>query len=386
MANYHRQIMKSYIKSALFALAAPMLMTACSSDSNNEPTPAPEQFEGIQLAIPSYMLPTRAENDIRPTENEAKINTLTIVAYKQNDNNAKTPVIIRKSGSELSTTASPIFNEYSSVNVGLAKGDYHIYLFANIEDNALTKDGATFSANMEEADFKALSLSADALIQDAAVNGNQTKYLPMSCYYTDVKADANETDFTTPGLVTIQTGKATAVYANLTLAVSKVKISLSNNKSAGVTINAPELANLANSLSAFNDNPAKLAGAQKATINGKFFNLGSAFNNDATPDWSKVDLAALRGEELSEVGSNLWTWFGEAFICERLYAENDSKVTLNITHSSGDSSSTDLNGTTGVGFQRSYCYEIVGKIDSKTVSLQVRVKPWVYNKNVIDLE
>ena len=395
--------MKSYIKSAFFALAAPMLFTACSSDSNNEPAPVSEEFEGIELAIPSNMLQTRAVDDpISPSDNEATISTLTIVAYNQAATN--TAKIIRKTGSELVSNAHPIHNTYSKVNVPLAKGVYHIYVFANLTDNALTTpSGVALSESMSETDFKTLRITGAALIQNDKVNGtSRDTYLPMSCYYTDVKADADGADFTdasgnnTPGVVTISTGKSTAVYANLTFAVAKVKLSLTNNTSKGVTIaDGPKFSKLATSLAAFGEEAKKLTGASEATLDGKYFALGTAFNNNATPDWKNESLANLRGAELSNDGekTNLWTWFGEGFICERLYedtTEDANKVNLYIEHSSGDKSTTalkgSLDGNKALGFKRSYCYEIVGKIDAKAVTLEVRVKPWVYNKEVYDLE
>lgn len=404
--------MKSYIKQSIFALAALGLFTACSSDAN-EPSIAQEEVtEGIDLLIPAELLSsTRAT----PTAEEAKINKLVVLAFNTTTN-AVTDV-------DLSTAIQTIdpsnyigtetggSKKYAKVPCRLAKGTYRLYLLANIEPGMIKKsDGSPLSnfKTLSENDIKDGTLSfegtnnsAPNVFHASELTGGSRKYLPMTCWYGDVCKDAEGTVFP-EGVVTINAAAKTEVYADLTLAVAKVRFTLYNTKSKGTLLetNGVKISKTSKNEPVFQSDassftrPTFTLGTSENTHNlsGNYFHTPESWSSPKNEEeWGNLNVESLGSEFTTEAPASTndyWIWQSTVYVPERL---NTDKGTGDATHlaikfSNGNEKGINIQGTNNKGIERSTLYDIIGYVDAKVVTLQVRVKPWNYKKYTYDLD
>lgn len=134
-------------------MAAMMLLIfgACSSDSSEEQTPV----LNIYVYAPGQPTPTRSVMD--PTEEEKKINSMTLWVYKSSDNKSLLGTIVL-TDKELETLNSDNMGIYSmAVDENFAKNPepVDVYVLANVLNNNGTTLGTTISTktSLENAEF-----------------------------------------------------------------------------------------------------------------------------------------------------------------------------------------------------------------------------------------
>lgn len=343
---------KIMFKSALLALAAPLFLASCSSDSNDEPINGGEKFQGIMLSIPNIQ--TRA------TDNEMAINKLKVVVYDAN--NTATPIWSKDlSGSDVSginTTA------YKSIPVALAQGDYKMYLVANIDGYNVDKiTGSTTWDSISEDDLKAAKITGLSAINATDLG---TNYLPLGCSNAELKVNAADAEtLGASGTIRVSSGASTTVYADLTYCVAKVNVTVTNASLPEVTFSSLKL------------NPY-------STTSGLVAN-----NSDLSKGTTDVVLAGTK-----ENYQNGWKWGGTWYVAENLYDNRDAadKTKLNFSFSNSTYDKTRVLGevttdgvTTTTGVKRGYEYNVNGTISGKDLTIQVAVKEWKYFKSVQDL-
>lgn len=351
-------------KSALLALAAPLFLASCSSNSNDEPVNGGEDFQGIMLSIPNIQ--TRA------TSEEMTINNLKVIVYKSDDLDA--PIWSKDlNGSDVS--GIQLVSNYKSIPVALATGTYKMYIVANIDGYSVDKiTGSTTWSTISESDLKDAKITGLSAINASDLG---TKYLPLGCSNAEMKVDNNgtKTVLGATGTINVSSGASTTVYADLTYCVAKVNVTVTNESLPDVTLTSLIM------------NPS-------STTSGLVGN-----NDDLSKSTADVTLAGTK--------SNLargWEWTGTWYVAENLYnlANNESradgdKTKLNFTFSNstynktGDNArvlgETTQNGTTTVtGVKRGYEYDVNGTISGKELTIKVAVKEWKYSKSVQDLD
>lgn len=409
--------MKSYIKQSIFALSALGLLAACSSDANEPSSVNEEVSEGIELIVPSHFFRTRADATIKDfTEDEAKINTLHVLAYNVNaTTDADKKPIVQDLSSAIGTSVPAYMDpEYKSVPCRLPKGSYHIYLIANVEDGSLIKDNGTACAfkDLLETELQTSELRDMSMTQDEDLilkEGNRT-YLPMSTYYDQLRP-GKEGDPFENGVVEIKSAQKTTVYADLIFAVSKIRISIYNTKTQGLVLNDAvinnsitsggiSLGNISILEKAFNHNNIEATSSvTTGEPTGSYYNLPSTWDLSKDPeDWSRVNVTSNGGTLLrnNAMGSSTkaWMWQSIVYVPERLYGsttQDADKSNITIKFSNGTNSGAKIltgtvDGDTNKGFERGKLYDVIGYVDAKTVTLMVRVKPWQYVKYTYDLE
>ena len=339
---------KIMFKSALLALAAPLFLASCSSDSNDEPINGGEKFQGIMLSIPNIQ--TRA------TDDEMTINKLKVVVYDAD--NTTTPIWSKDlSGADVSgiNTAA-----YKSIPVALAQGTYKMYLVANIDGYSVDKiSGSTNWNTISEDDLKAAKITGLSAINATELG---TKYLPLGCSNAELKVNAADaTPLGASGRITVSSGASTTVYADLTYCVAKVNVTVTNESLPEVT------------LTSLNMNPY-------STTSGLVANSDdlSKGTTDVALVGSKTDLT--RG----------WRWGGTWYVAENLYDNRDDadKTKLNFSFSNSTYDKTRVLGeitTETTGVKRGYEYDVNGTISGKDLTIKVAVKEWKYFKSVQDL-
>lgn len=402
--------MKSYIKQSIFALAALGLFAACSSDAN-EPSIAQEEVtEGIDLLIPVELLSsTRAT----PTTDEAKINTLMVLAYNTSTN-ALTDVDLNTAIQNV-TPSDYVGDDsgnkkYAKVPCRLAKGNYHVYLLANITAGMIKKaDGTTSStfAGITETELQngCLTFTNPEVFHASDLTGSSRKYLPMTCWYEDVCKDATGTAFTS-GVVTIKSAEKTEVYADLTLAVAKIRLTLYNTKSKGMLLDPTDGVKISKSsknepvFQSYLDPALSFArpsftletSTNLHKLNGKYFKTPTGWRNpDNTEQWAALNVENHGDEFTTETPASTndyWIWQSTVYVPERFNAEKGSEEAthLAIKFSNGTEKGINIQGTKNIGIERSTLYDIIGYVDAKVVNLYVRVKPWNYKKYTYDLD
>lgn len=407
--------MKSYIKQSIFALAALGLFAACSSDANEPALDNEEVTEGIELVIPAHFFGTRADAKINDfTEDEAKINTLYVLAYntEATTDAAKKP-IVQDLSSAIGTNVSAYMDpEYKSVPCRLPKGKYHIYLIANVNNGDLIKKDDNAGSQFEdllETDLQSAELRGMSMVQDENLKGTSRQYLPMSTYYTELRKSKDaETEFAN-GIVEIKSAEKKTVYADLIFAVSKIRITIFNTKTQGmalddtdinstVTSGGISLGNISTKETAFNFNHIEAATSVTTGFpTGTYYKLPSTWTSDPT-DWSNADVVtngdAIARTNAMSSGTKAWKWQSIVYVPERIYggkSQDTDKSNITIKFSNGTNSGAKIlngtvNGETIKGFERGKLYDVIGYVDAKTVTLMVRVKPWQYVKYTYDLE
>lgn len=365
-------------------LAAPLMFAACSSDSNDVPAPV-EEFEGIVLNIPNPNLSTRAIED-----DEKAINSLVVLAYPSG-NPSSTPQVF-----DLEDITSLSTNAYTQVPVRLKNGTYHIYVLANLSSDKLSSNTAWESLTESALQGATLSLNPANIS-----SGN----LPMTCNYkairqTPTQGNTPGTVFTN-GEVTITPKSTTHVYADLTYAVAKVRYTMLNGKTPGLSMNeeAPiKVLNYATVESAMTYKEDLNVSSQlaDATItNGNYY---------ACPEYTGVPEDSAVDNLDGDKGETSWAYQGIVYVPERLFQAtdtDDNKTKLHFIFNDNaynEKSAFAFGGNTTVtgaqtgeasivknGIIRGTYYDIMAYTESKTVSIQVRVKPWGYFKNVQDL-
>ena len=348
-------------KSALLALAAPLFLASCSSNSNDEPVNGGEDFQGIMLSIPNIQ--TRATSD------EMTINNLKVIVYKSDDLDA--PIWSKDlNGSDVS--GIQLVSNYKSIPVALATGDYKMYIVANIDGYKIDGTSATSVDwdNISESTLKSAKISDLTAINSTELG---TKYLPLGCSNAEMKVEddnGNKTTLGDTGTITVSSGKSTTVYADLTYCVAKVNVTVTNESLPDVTLTSLIM------------NPY-------STTSGLVGN-----NDDLSKGTTDVTLAGTK--------SNLtrgWKWTGTWYVAENLYDDraDADKTKLNFTFSNstynktGDNArvlgETTQNGTTTVtGVKRGYEYDVKGTISGKELTIKVAVNEWKYAKSVQNLD
>ncbi|MCH5226872.1 MAG: hypothetical protein J1F16_03520 [Muribaculaceae bacterium] len=168
--------------------------------------------------------PTRAEVDA--SEKEAKINTLWFCAYPLGNTSAS-PVIENITGKKV-TGSGDGYTEYAEYLVEgmIPDQKYHIYLLANLEDYLPAN---TVNDKMEESTLQSLILNfADE--SDALKLNSSDSYLPMACYYDEIKSSPSQ--LVSGGEFTFSDDNAT-LYADLTFLCTKVRYTILFNAAQG---------------------------------------------------------------------------------------------------------------------------------------------------------
>ncbi|MDE6577899.1 MAG: hypothetical protein K2K58_07000 [Muribaculaceae bacterium] len=389
------------IYKSLLALAAPLMLAACSNDSDTPDVPTNDEFEGIVLNIPNTRGGvTRAS--------EVDINTMTVLAYstKETDLTKRKPEVFEYSSTSLST------DNYTQLPVRLKADTYHVYVLANIAVGNLKCGNSLHTAweNMTESDLQqAVLTETEPLMPDS--------YLPMTCNYLAMRSTPSTKDGSgnwtygnvySGGNIAIGKGETKTVYADLTYAVAKVRYTMLNNNTSTLKMADSDKIKIHNyateisamdHLSTFDVTPAN----SKAVTGGKFY----ACPSYSTEEQGKaVNPDNVAGDELSDVG-NTWAYQGVVYVPERLFSGDtnnySNKTTLQFcfnqqaytdqanfefgkkgTEVFGPNNGTESETLNGI--VRGVYYDVVAFTLSKTVVVEVRVKPWTYHKTVYDLD
>jgi hypothetical protein len=384
---------------SLVTLSAPLLLWGCSDDAFNHDTPLPgEQFEGIMLSIPNVVAPveaTRAVDDatFEASEAEAKINKLTILAYPINDTSK--PTVIEYSDAQLDNV-NPANTQYKKIPVVLTKGSYHIYVLAKVDVNNINSGDYNDWEDISETTLSSANLTKMGPISASKIPSTG---LPMSCNYTSLTTDGVSDTFAN-GVVNITSGMSTDVFAPLTFAVAKVRVTLLNEQNPSLTMGGAALLNGANSVNLLK--PTWLTDNTVPT-----FELTGAYKSLPTPTNEKgeaieIDPATVKVDGLTDLDlpdgkpTTTWAWQGVWYIPERLYKDLDSTgglvgdngstpssdyATINLSFSDNNEKSliigsTEANSGYGTGSVDGAVDGTIGGADSEgTTSIRHIVNP-----------
>lgn len=382
--------MKSYIKQSILALAALGLFAACSSDANEPAKPQVIEEGSIDLAIPSHFFATRAM-EVDPTDAEATIHKLFVVAYKADATaTADQKPIVRDLTNAIGADVSAYNGKYKSVPCRLPAGDYHLYVLAN------TIGAATDVDQLDEETFRKKQFENMKMLQASELSGADRKYLPMSTYYTDLTSDGT-TKFP-EGKVTINPASKKTVYADLTIAYAKMRITIYNTKTIGLTLKKGTETNnngiALNNLSSIEDwfilpqptkAPAVISGASYPA--GQYYKLATTDWTEPTDDagWQNTNVEKNGGELSGDPISQNWMWQSVVYVPERLYETTTStKTNISISMNLKDYAPVDLGGNTGL--ERGKLYDVIAYVDAKKLMIKVRVNAWNWSKYSFNLE
>ena len=384
---------KNYIKTAIFALAA-LGMTACSSDGNEPQNPVESDFEGIVISLPN-LSGTRA-NDPVISENEAYINNLVVLAYPQGSGTFAVENIT--TGIQGTTTT------YEGVKVRLAPGKYHVYVLANVAQPknldvtalaSVTSWSSVTSSNLSEDDLTGARLTLSPMQKSVVTGSGGTSFIPMSADKTAIYKDENNTLWDNNQVV-ISARTATDVYADLTPAVAKVRVTVLNNTTPELTMAASTPATLTGHLTkegifADQENDVNVASAAATLGGGIYYQYPSGATG---ANWAASDLTTLKLDT-----EKAYAWPGSWYIPGGLFdapSESDvnkaddtncTRINLAFSDSSYDKHypvNYGLSSSSGV--ERAHYYDHVYYVSTKAVTLQVKVNKWTYHKAVIDLQ
>lgn len=379
-------------------LAGAGLLTACSSDSTEPTGPEVIEFEGIQLAI-SNPAGTRSANFATTTENELKVQDLTVIAYNAEDY-SKPASVVEATTTELNSVGTNSNNDtYTLIRVPLAPGNYHIYVIANKTGYTL-QNGETAISDLKslgETDLKDSRFVSMLPIPAADVEAG-TAYLPMSCDTYSLKTSATGNETFGSGLVNVSRKSITNVYADLTFCVSKVRVTILNGTTNGLYLgngfsatDGVKVKKYATAVGALNGIPASIPLATDGTadrvLTGSYYTLPTEAKNDPA-NWTIANLDASTAINNADNAKTTWAWQTIYYVPENLYkgSENASKTQVSLSFNNSVYDKTRSLGTDAEGLVRGKYYDVLGYTNAKQINIQVRVNEWRYHKYTTDLE
>ncbi|MDE6009520.1 MAG: hypothetical protein K2G90_09985 [Muribaculaceae bacterium] len=377
---------KILFKSALLALAAPLFLASCSSDSNepNLPQNDPENFQGIMLNIPQNITRGLADDD------EATVNKLKVIVYDATSDSysgTAAPYMVKDlSGDDVSgITLNPT---YTSIPVALPTGKYKLYLVANIDGlngiSVKVNNTAINWTSVTEEALKTAKIEGIGIVDNADVLSSATsrKYLPMGCANSTMKVDGNQLGNT--GKIDVTSGSKTTVQADLKFCVAKVICTVVNKDFPSVSLTTPSISGNSSTSGLVNDNNDRTS-ATGGDLPGAFYNLDS--NGDLTTTTTTTPTTSATG----------WGWTGTFYIGENIYVDASNDAPRTTVTFDFDNDTYDKTRIIGVvynnageitqvdGVKRGNLYQMTGTIKGKTLDVKVSVKPWTYSKTVQDL-
>lgn len=407
----------------ILALAAPLLLGACSDSNDDIPSPIEEDFEGIMINVPTRAASSLTRGDLET--GEGKVNNLTVIAYKLvtdaegklvTDAEGKTVSSPTPSVKSVSTITS-LTPDYQQVPMPLAAGTYHIYVVANVtpEDDWSDKTTKTKWEDLTETELQALEINT--------APSYDPENLPMTCNYLAIRktpstANTWGTCFE-KGEVKIDSKKTTKIYADLTFAVAKVRYSIVNgklpflkmadNENSRVTfLNYAKTSSLMTHKEEISEDD--LGGEGLVGKSGTYYEWTiKDYDNAKGPD--DEDAFAANMVELADPAkATTWCFRGTAYVPERLFKEvnekvreittdNPTKIKFNFSEDvysdkaemefGGEvvipSSQTGTTNHTHKGIIRGVVYEVKAFTTEKEITLKVRVRPWAYEKYTWEL-
>ncbi len=398
-----------YLYKTLLTLAAPLLVAACSDNGDDIPDPVGEDFEGIVINVPTRS----SANQVGLDTGEGTVNDLTIIAYRQGKDskgNAYAPLV--KEVSDISALST---DEYETVPMSLPAATYHIYVVANVSPDDWTENNDKTWADLSETDLQNLEIKTEPSFNP--------KNLPMSCNYLAMRKEKSTSekwgDVFTGGNITIERRTPTNVYADLTFAVAKVNYSIVNGKAKYLTMadkdkNGTDISatrvqflNYAKYSSLMThkeeiDEATEIEESGNVGGSGAYYEwLDDTYSDSTGPSDADAFAASKKLTDLSKLTT--WCFRGTAYVPERLFktmddtemsTDNPTKIKFNFSNEfyskkaemefGGEikipSSQTGTEDHTHNGIIRGVLYEIKAFTTEKDIYLQVRVRPWQYEK------
>lgn len=361
------------------AIATPLLFAGGCADDLNGGSSAREDDKGVVLYVPaaptgltrSSMPSTRAAGDVWDLNaNEAQIKSLTLVVFPSDGGAPKAIDLDDPDQATPSTAEAP--SGYKGYKLNLENGDYKMYVVANV---AITDDDITTEEKLSD-----MKITVPTTAGSVAENG-----LPMSCAHSDMWVDPGTGAYSTAGAGSIQISSTsgTKIRADLTFAVSKVRVTMLNDLMAATkTVNSTEINNIYSTATLFKD--GALPGF--TLTDGDFMADAKGYHPfDASKLTGATDLKTLpvdfTEEPVDEVPtSGAWAWQGVAYVGERLFTKESSDAAkVNIKFNSGEDKPLTLGKEYGTedeskfGLRRSYFYDYVGTTNA---DFELLVQPW----------
>lgn len=369
------------IYTTFLALAAPMLLAACSS-SADEPAPAPDgDFEGIVLNIPAGH-GTRAEVD--PTDDEAKISQLYVVAFKKGDDGSYGTATLAASYTNLNETL-PTVSNYKQLNVLLKEGTYHIYVYANFEIESIEGKSEEYlkgyGLGTNNSNYQTIQPSS------SLTSTSRSFYIPMSCPNSQLKLSKSGNAIGDAGEVIISKGKATQVFADLTFLYAKVRLTILNPYTEGPQFKeslpvifggSAKKIGVMQSLTAL-DSRTEVGDVPIFTMLTKY-KCPTLGENEKWETWSKDDDLT---EVETDANAKTWAYQGTFYVPERLLYTQITNPSLKFNWTESSYAKQKMFDRP---FLRGNYYDIVCYVEQKVVYLGIRAKKWQYHHTVVELE
>lgn len=197
----------------LTVLLLTVLTAGCSDDISDDRKGHGE--ESVLLMIPTpHLEGTRAEDAaLNKTMNEGHISSLWFYAFPADGTDADNRVAV-----DLTPSDSKLTHDYRQEEVRVKAGKYRVYMVANIEGlNGDSSEDAIKAASIEYSTSKM---------------PNTTDGLPMACLPKEVKVGETTPEVVADGIVTVENGKQTTLWIDLTFLCAKVRYTLLFDKSA----------------------------------------------------------------------------------------------------------------------------------------------------------
>lgn len=197
----------------LTVLLLTVLTAGCSDDISDDRKGHGE--ESVLLMIPTpHLEGTRAEDAaLNETMNEGHISSLWFYAFPADGTAADNRVAV-----DLTPSDSKLTHNYRQEEVRVKAGKYRVYMVANIEGlNGDSSEDAIKTASIEYSTSKM---------------PNTTDGLPMACLPKEVKVGETTPEVAADGIVTVENGKQTTLWIDLTFLCAKVRYTLLFDKSA----------------------------------------------------------------------------------------------------------------------------------------------------------
>lgn len=401
----------------LLALAAPLLLGACSDSNDDIPSPIEEDFEGIMINVPTRAASSLTRGDLET--GEGKVNNLTVIAYKVKDAAGNEVTTTTPSVKSVSTIPSLSADKYEQVPMPLAAGTYHIYVVANVtpEDDWSDKTTKSKWEDLTETELQALEINTEP--------SYDPENLPMTCNYLAIRktpstANTWGTCFE-KGEVKIDSKKTTPIYADLTFAVAKVRYSIVNGKlpflkmatdedSRVKFLNYAKTSSLMTHKEEISEDDLSTEDEGAVGKSGSYYEWDDTKYSNSEGPKDEVAFAAGMKELADPANATTWCFRGTAYVPERLFEEVNEKVreitTDNPTMIKFNFNNEDYSdkakmkfggvvkipssqtGTTDHehnGIIRGVVYEVKAFTTEKEITLKVRVRPWAYEKYTWEL-
>lgn len=399
----------------ILALAAPLLLGACSDSNDDIPSPIEEDFEGIMINVPTRAASSLTRGDLET--GEGKVNNLTVIAYKVKDAAGNEVTTTTPSVKSVSTIPSLSADKYEQVPMPLAAGTYHIYVVANVTPEVWSNNTKADWDKLTEKELQALEINTAPSFDP--------EYLPMTCNYLAIRktpstANTWGTCFE-KGEVKIDSKKTTKIYADLTFAVAKVRYSIVNGKlpflkmatdenSRVKFLNYAKTSSLMTHKEEISEDDLSTEDEGAVGQSGTYYEWTiKDYDNAKGPDDEDAFAAGMK-ELADPANASTWCFRGTAYVPERLFAEVNEKVReittdnptmIKFNFNNEDysdkakmefggevvipSSQTGTTNHTHKGIIRGVVYEVKAFTTEKEITLKVRVRPWAYEKYTWEL-